>query len=233
MNFKDVMKELESLGTEQTRKIYNNHGADIPMYGVSIANLKKVVKKIKGQHDLGYQLLFSNNLDAMYMSQWVVDIDKLTKKELEAIMDSTNYYMLLDNLVALLAAKNKAISLECLYDWIDHDNPRYRQTAYSMYSYMLGSYNNDEFDINHLKKTLEHVRKVIHDEENRVRYSMNSFLITAGTQFEELLDVSKQYANEIGKVNVFMGKTSCKVPYAFSYIEKIESMGNIGKKRKI
>lgn len=233
MEFTDVMKELESLGSEQTRKIYLNHGVDIPQFGVSIANSKKLVKKIKGRHDIGYKLLFSNNVDAMYMSQWVLDISKVTKLDLETIIDSTNYYMILDNLVALLAAKNKDISKACLHDWIDHKNPRYRQTAYSMYSYMLGTYSNDELDVNHVKKTMEHVSKVIHDEENRVRYSMNGFMISAGTQFEELLELSKEYAEDIGKVKVFMGKTSCKVPYALDYIKKIESMNNIGKKRKL
>jgi hypothetical protein len=29
-----------------------------------------------------------------------------------------------------------------------------------------------------------------------------------------------------------MGETACKVPDALAYIEKIESMGRIGKKRK-
>ena len=233
MEFNEVMTELESLGKEQTRKIYINHGADIPQFGVSISSLKKIAKKLKGNHEIGYKLLFSNNIDAMYMSQWIVDISKLTKYDLEKIIDSTNYYLLLDNLVALLAAKNKSISLDCLYDWIGNENPRYRQTAYSLYSYILGSYQNAKIDVTHVRETLTHVRKVIHNEENRVKYSMNNFVISAGSQIPELTAYSLECATEIGKVEVFMGKTACKVPHALNYIAKIDSMNNIGKKRKL
>ena len=63
--------------------------------------------------------------------------------------------------------------------------------------------------------------------------SMNNFLISAGTQYEELTEFSKECATEIGIVEVNMGQTACKVPNALTYITKIQSMGNIGKKRKI
>ena len=39
-------------------------------------------------------------------------------------------------------------------------------------------------------------------------------------------------AKKIGKVDVDMGNTSCKVPDATEYIRKVEKMGRIGKKRK-
>ena len=36
MEINAVMQELESYGSEQTRKIYRNHGADCPMFGVKV-----------------------------------------------------------------------------------------------------------------------------------------------------------------------------------------------------
>lgn len=41
-----------------------------------------------------------------------------------------------------------------------------------------------------------------------------------------------ELAKTIGKVNVSMGKTSCKVPLAEDYIEKMITMNKIGIKRK-
>lgn len=234
MLFNEVMKELEAMGSEQTVKIYKNHGADIPLFGVSIANIKKLAKKYKkNNHTLGVQLLNSGNVDAIYLSQYIVDPNLLTIIDLEKIMDSTEYYMLLDNVVANLAARNKEIAFECLYKWIESENKRYRQVAYGIYSLILSSYNDELIDKNHVVKTVEYIRKNIHEEENRVRYNMNNFLIVAGTNYGDLTNKYKDYAKEIGKVEVYMGKTSCKVPDAYSYIEKIEKMGNIGKKRKI
>ena len=41
----DVMAALKTKGSEQTRKTYARHGVDMPMFGVKIADLKKVLPK--------------------------------------------------------------------------------------------------------------------------------------------------------------------------------------------
>lgn len=233
MTFNDVMKELETLGTEQAKKIYRNHGADIDLFGVSIANIKKIAKKLKGQHVIGMELLHSGNIDAIYLSQYVVNPEYLCKEDLEEVIELTNYYMVLDNVIAPLIARNKDLIDELLYDYLDSDDDRKKQIAYSAYSMILGSYDDSDIDYEHVRSTIEYLKHNIHDSENRVRYSMNNFLIAAGAASNEITDLSKEVAKHIGKVHVSMGKTSCKVPDAFSYIEKIENMGNIGKKRKL
>ncbi|MFA9408483.1 MAG: DNA alkylation repair protein, partial [Candidatus Dadabacteria bacterium] len=56
MTLKTVMKELNELENEQTKKIYIRHGAREPLYGVKIADLKKLVKKIRTNHALALEL---------------------------------------------------------------------------------------------------------------------------------------------------------------------------------
>ena len=233
MTFKQVMKELESYGTEQTRKIYSNHGADIDQFGVSIANIKKMAKKLKGKHDLGMELLHSGNVDAIYLSQYVVNPKYVCSEDLEEVIDLTSYYMILDNVVAPIIARNRDLVDELLYNYLDSENDRKEQVAYSVYSMILGSYDDEDIDYNHVRSTIDYVKENIHHSENRVRYSMNNFLIAAGAANREIIDFSKEAAKQIGKVHVYMGKTSCKVPDAYSYIEKIEDKGYIGKKRKL
>ncbi len=231
MTVNEVIKQLESLGTEQNRRIYRNHGNDIEMFGVSIANLKKVLKPIKKDKELGLQLMKSKNTDAMYLSQWIVDSSVLTINDLEEIINLTNYYMTLDVVVPNLAIKNKALTKECLQSWIFSDNPRKRQCAYSLYCLVLMKYPKDDINQVEVKELLTHISTVIHDEENRVRYSMNSFIINAGIYDEDLTQTCINLSERIGKVSVSMGNTSCKVPYAPEYIRKVEKMGKIGLKR--
>lgn len=231
MNYREVMEKLESLGTEQARKIYTNHGNDIDMFGVSIANLKKVLKPIKKDKELGLQLMRSKNSDAMYLSQWIVDSKMLTISDLEDIIDLTNYYMTLDVIVPNLAIKNKELTRQIISEWINSENPRKRQSAYSLYCLVLMKYPNEEIDQDEVKELLVHIGKVIHEEENRVRYSMNSFVINAGIYDKELTQTCIELSESIGEVKVSMGKTSCKVPFAPVYIRKVEKMGKIGYKR--
>lgn len=233
MTYNEVMKELETLGTEQTRKIYRNHGADVALFGVSVANLKKIAKRLKGSHEVGMKLLHSKNIDAMYLSQFVVDDTHISKEDLESVIACTNYYMILDNVVAPLLARNQELVKQVLYEYLDSENPRKQQVAYSAYSMILGSYEDKDIDYQHVKETIAHVRKSIHEAENRVRYSMNNFLIAAGAANKDITSLSKAAAKDIGKVHVSMGKTSCKVPDAYSYILKIEDRGTVGKKRKL
>ena len=61
---------------------------------------------------------------------------------------------------------------------------------------------------------------------------MNGFVIAVGSYCPDLLSEAKKTAKKIGRVDVEMGGTACKVPFAPEYIEKIEKMGRIGKKRK-
>ncbi len=79
---------------------------------------------------------------------------------------------------------------------------------------------------------LERIEKNIHNAQNRVRYTMNGFVIAIGSYIVELTERAKEVAKTIGKVNVDVGGTACKVPLATDYIIKVIDRGNLGKKRK-
>ena len=78
----------------------------------------------------------------------------------------------------------------------------------------------EELDIPSYTKLLAQVEKEIHDAPNRVRYTMNGFVITVGTAIAALTDKATAVAQNIGKVNVDMGGTACKVPLATDYNPK-------------
>ena len=61
---------------------------------------------------------------------------------------------------------------------------------------------------------------------------MMLFVIAVGGYVAALTAKAKAAAKAIGPVDVDMGDTACKVPDAFAYITKIETMGRVGKKRK-
>ena len=52
MTLAEVMRELETAGSAQTRKTYARHGAREPMFGVSFATLKALTKRIGVDHEL-------------------------------------------------------------------------------------------------------------------------------------------------------------------------------------
>ena len=57
---------------------------------------------------------------------------------------------------------------------------------------------------------------------------MNGFVIAVGSYVRSLTDLALQTAQKIGEVSVDVGDTSCKVPYAPDYIEKVQKKGAVG-----
>ena len=58
-------------------------------------------------------------------------------------------------------------------------------------------------------------------------------MIALGCYVETLTNEALKTADKVGKVNVDMGGTACKVPAAREYIEKVKLKNRIGKKRKM
>lgn len=78
---------------------------------------------------------------------------------------------------------------------------------------------------------MQRVQKTIHQQPNRVRYVMNSFVIAVGSYVKALTDAAIRAA-QIGPISVDMGGAVCEVPSATEYIQKVQKRGAIGKKRK-
>ncbi len=84
MTAAQVLKELKSLGSEQTRKISRRHGIQDPLYGVSCANLGKISKRIKMDHGLALKLWASKNFDARVLATFIAEPEQTNVKMLTA-----------------------------------------------------------------------------------------------------------------------------------------------------
>ncbi len=104
--------------------------------------------------------------------------------------------------------------------------------GWSTLSLALSILPDEKINSKEVEKLLKRVKKEIHQAENRVRYTMNGFVISVGSYVPALTETAIKTATEIGIVLVNVGNTACKVPNAVEYIKKIESMDRIGKKRK-
>ena len=82
------------------------------------------------------------------------------------------------------------------------------------------------------KKGIRNIESEIDTAPNRVKYTMNGFVIAVGSYVAPLAKQAKALAKKLGKVEVELGGSSCKVPLATETIDKVEKAGRLGKKRK-
>jgi 3-methyladenine DNA glycosylase AlkD len=231
MTTEQIMKELEKKGSESIRKIFRNHGNNGPMYGVKVADLKVIQKKVKRDHELAMGLFATGNYDAMYLAGLIADESKMSKKDIQLWAERSTNKGISEYTVAWVAAESEH-GWELGMKWIDSPKENIASAGWNTLSGVIAMKPDNELDIALIKKLLQRIVKEIHAAPNRVRYTMNGFVIAVGGYIKELTKDALEISKKIGDVYVDMEGTACKVPSAGDYIKKMEAKGNIGKKKK-
>lgn len=232
MTVEEVMKALEQYGNAGTKKVLVNHGAREPFFGVKVGDMKVLQKKIKKDYELSLGLYNTGNSDAMYLAGLIADEKKMTKADLQKWVKAAYWHMLSEYTVPWIAAESNH-GMELALEWIESDKEQIAIAGWSTLANLAMIKADAELDMKLFEKLINRVVKEIHKAPNYVRYTMNSFIIAVGSGIAPLSDKAKAAAAKIGKVSVDMGGTACKVPDAVGYITKVESMGRLGKKKKM
>lgn len=227
----DILNELKPLGRESYKQTMMNHGIKEPIFGVSIAEMKKIQKRIKKDYQLALDLFDTGVYDAMYLAGLIADDVKMTKKDLTKWVENSNCPMINEYTVPWVAAESNH-GRELALKWIDSKKDDVAAAGWATLSGLVALKDDADLDMAELKKLLQRVEKSIHQAPNRVRYVMNNFVIAVGSYVKPLTDLAVQTAKKIGKVEVDVGDTACKIPDAVAYIKKVKDRGTIGKKRK-
>lgn len=231
MKLEEIMSNLEELGSEQTKKIYLNHGVKEPFFGVKIGDLKKLVKYVKKDHELALALYDTGNHDAMYLAGLSVNPKLMTKETLQDWVKKAYWYMPAEYTVAGVASESN-YALELAREWMDSEEEMVAVSGWNTYTNYISITPDEKLDLEEIRSRLHQVETTIHEERNRVRYVMNTFVIGAAAYVSGLQEEALNVAEKIGKVHVNVGNTACKVPLATQYINKIVQKDKIGIKKK-
>ncbi|MFN5621044.1 MAG: DNA alkylation repair protein [Flavobacteriales bacterium] len=231
MSSKEILARLEKMGSASIKKVYMNHGAVEPFFGVKVGDMKTIVKEVKQNHALAMELYASGNSDAMYLAGLISSPQEMSKKDLQLWVKNAKWYMHSEYTVAWTAAES-AFARELAMEWIASANELTATAGWSTYASHIQITPNEKLDIKEISALVNQIEKGIAKAPNRVRYVMNGFLIMVGTQVQELHAQVLAAVKKIGKVEVEMGGTACAVPDAVSYIAKTVDKGGFGKKKK-
>ena len=231
MTAEEIMGQLESLGEESIKKILLKHGVKEPFFGVKVEHLKKIEKKIKKDYQLAKDLYATGNADAMYLAGLIADDDKMTKEDLQTWVQQALSQNISEYTVPWVAAGGR-YGYELATEWIDSDVEHIAASGWSTLNNLVALKPDEMMDLPALKALLARVAKTINTANNRVKYTMNGFMVALGCYVNPLMADAIATANKIGTVTVDMNGTACKVPAAIDYIEKLKARGSLGKKKK-
>ena len=232
MTTQEILAELEAKGNEQTKKTLLKHGAKEPFFGVKVADLKLIVKKVKKNHELSLSLYNTGNSDAMYLAGLIADEKQMTEEILRDWAEKAYWYYISEYTVPWVASESDH-GWKLAMEWIESDKENIASCGWATLSSLVTIKKDEELNIHRLSQLLDRVGDSVHNSPNRVRYTMNGFVIATGAMVIELTEKAREIAAKIGKVSVAMGGTACKVPLATDYIQKVIDRGSHGKKKKM
>lgn len=230
---RSVLAELKKASDPQTKKTLVRHGADPDRtYGVKVGAMKPIVKKLRGEQQLGLDLYDTGIRDAMYLAGLIVDGSKMTRQQLDAWVKKSGGLAGISQSTVVWVAAEHPDAVAIARKWMKSRDETIATAGWCLYAGCLAMRPDEELDLDEIQALMDRVVAEVHTAPNRVRYQMNSFVISVGSYVAPLLEQAKAAAKRIGAVEVDMGDTACKTPLAVDYIAKVEKMGRVGNKRK-
>src|SRR5580704_15150624 len=174
MTVKQIMTELESMGSESIKKTLLRHGVREPLFGVKISDMKPIQKKVKKDYRLAKELYATGNADAMYLAGLIADDEKMTKTDLETWVRKARSNNICEYTVPWVAASSPQ-GYEAALEWIDAKEEHVAAAGWATLSSVVSLKPDAELDLDKLRSLLKRVAADIHKAPNRVRYTMNGF----------------------------------------------------------
>lgn len=180
-----VMGELEKLGKERIKKNYISQGAREPLFGVATGEMKPLFKAVGKNCELARALYATGNYDAMYFAGMIAEPNRMSRADFERWIAGAYFYMISDYIVAVTLAET-TFAAELAEDWIKSADELTASAGWSCYAWLLGSRPDEEFLPEKLAAMLADAEKNIRSAPNRVKYSMNNFVISVGVSYPPL-----------------------------------------------
>lgn len=214
MNSNEVLLELESLGTDQNRKVYARHGIRGPMFGVSFGAIGRLAKRIGIDDLLAVELWASGNHDARVLATRIADPAATRRARVQSWAKDLGDHVLADALAALVARSPDAAALR---EAFTADDDEWRSTLGWNLVALACAERSTALD-KELARRLSAIEAGIHGRPNRTRHAMNLALIAIGERGGALGKRALAVAKAIGAVAVDHGETECKTKDAATAI---------------
>lgn len=230
----EIMNEMQLLNDERT---YNKHiadGCDIPVIGVKIGDMKKLVKKynLKKNNQIAIQLIETKIYDFMYLGYLILDVKTVERELLEKWIDYSNYYKIRIHSLAYGIAEHP--DFELLLDTLKDESNDYHLSMYygalAAKIIIQPDYNN-QFIVETARKIAREINTEKYQKMDNSKLEMNSFIGYVGMQLVDysqlMIELSHSYFS-----NLIINNTVRKPTDQSRFIQNCINSNGCGKVRK-
>jgi len=226
----ELLPQIQALGNPGIARLLKNHGAKDPVWGAKIGDMKPLIKGVGSDPALARGLFDSGVYDAMYLSALVVDGADLDAQTLDRWARLGYGGGISESTVPWLAVEHPQAG-RLAGEWMDSPQEFTAVSGWATWAGLVATIPDADLDLAQVSRLLDRAGSQVHTAPNRVRYAMNTFVISVGVYVQPLRPEALAWADRIGPVEVFLGNTACEVPLASAYIEKTLNRGPVKKRR--
>ncbi|MDF1663863.1 MAG: DNA alkylation repair protein [Planctomycetota bacterium] len=213
---KEILSELEGLGTEQVRKQNRKRGAHDKQYGVKLGDIRKIAKSIKTDHELGLALWKTENIDARFLAILILDGATLSMAEIDDMVQSMAFDRIADWFISYIIKKHS--DKEALRQkWMNASCPMSARAGWSLTAERIAK-NPEGLD---LKKILDRIEKELVPAPPLEQWTMNFALVEIGINAPKLRQRALKIGETLGVYKDFPTSKGCTSPFAPIWINEM------------
>lgn len=218
MTLKETLAELQEFGNEKMFAQNKKNGVGDNQYGVRLGDIRKVVKKIKIDHDLALELWQNEMLEARLLATLVVNPKKLSVEEMDAMVGSISTVQVADWYNAYIVKKHPDNEV-LRQKWMEDSRPMAVRAGWNLTSQRLAKkYKNLD-----VKSILDRIESEMDKADNLVQWTMNFSLAEIGINYPEHRDRALAVGERLGIYRDYPVSKGCTSPFAPLWINEMVS----------
>lgn len=216
MTIDDVMSRLEGLGDEKRRAFNAKRGAGDNQFGVKTGDIRKLAKKLKGEHELGLELWATGNADAQMLAILLVRPKDLTTKQLSTMAREGTCEWVADWLSSYVIKKHPDKE-SVRTKWMASKDPMTSRAGWSLTAERIVK-SPDGLDLTAL---LDRLESEMPSAPPQAQWTMNTCLAEIGIRNPEHRDRARAVGEELGLYRDWKVAKGCVSPYVPIYITEM------------
>ncbi|RYY56587.1 MAG: DNA alkylation repair protein [Chitinophagaceae bacterium] len=216
MTSTEVLAALKAVADPKVFAMNKKNGAGDNQFGVKMGDIRKLAAKIKKDHALALELWATGNNDARFVAVLIMDVKKLSAKEIDTLVRSNTFVHVADWFNNYIV-KEFPGKEELREKWMKEKQPYAARAGWSLTTGRIVRAP-EGIDI---KGLLDRIEKELPAADPVIQWNMNNALAQIGINHPEYRSRAVEIGERLGIYRDYPTSKGCTSPFAPIWINEM------------